>query len=228
MKKNRCALAYANAPLDTQWGKRILSTLLAVVLCVGLLPGAAFAADTYTHADVNTVLDRVVKNQTAVGDEDKDKGYDRDNDGKLTSWDAKLMLDSMPESIKVNAMQLTTKDRTSADWVSLEIKDGKLTTTKINGFSGTILDLFDAQSYPVAGALNGEKLVLRVSHDGDDSLIQVDPDSFVARKLTLQSDENISKNYFWHDATTLSNGRLLSVCPDLTDNNKVCFSLVDG
>ena len=233
MKKDRCALAYANAPLDTQWGKRILSTLLAVVLCLGLLPGAAFAVDTgtYTHADVNAALDRVVKNETAG-----DTTYDVDKDGKLTSWDAKKMLDSMPESIKVNAMQVTTvaddgetSGGTSADWVSLEIKDGELTTTKINGFSDTILDLFNEESaYPVAGALNQGKLVLRVSHDGDDSLIQVDPDSFVARKLTLQSDKNLSKNYFWHDATTLSNGRLLSVCPDLTDNNKVCFSLVDG
>ena len=231
MKKNRCALAYANAPLGTQWGKRILSTLLAVVLCLGLLPGAAFAAGTYTHADVNTVLDRVVKNETSVGT--GDTTYDVDKDGKLTSWDAKKMLDSMPESIKVNAMRLTTFDGdeetpggTYADWVSLEIKDGKLTTTTINKFTDTILDLFNKESaYPVAGVLNGEKLVVRMSYNGDDSLIQADPDSFVARKLTLQPDE-YGLNYSWYDATTLSDERLLSVYQE--SNSRVRFSLMDG
>ena len=235
MKKDRCALAYANAPLDTQWGKRILSTLLAVVLCLGLLPGAAFAVDTgtYTHADVNNVLQRVVTNDAEVKD-DADKAYDKDNDGKLTSWDAKLVLDDVP-AIKVNAMRLTTFDGdeetsggTDADWVSLEIKDGTLTTTTINQFSDTILDLFNRESaYPVAGALNEEKLVVRMSYNGDDSLIQADPDSFVARKLTLQSDE-YGSNYSWYDATTLSDGRLLSVYQDPTSNDKVRFSLMDG
>ena len=237
MKKDRCALAYANAPLDTQWGKRILSTLLAVVLCLGLLPGAAFAAGTgtYTHADVNTVLDRVVKNETTV--ETGDTTYDVDKDGKLTSWDAKKMLDSMPESIKVNAMQLTTKDRTSADWVSLEIKDGTLTTTtinKINEFSETIIDLFHSTSvYPEAAALNREKLVVSMSHyDVDkvhtnDSLIQVDPDSFVARELTLQTDGWTLNNPAWYDATTLSDGRLLSVySTPMEDGNSI--TLLDG
>ena len=241
MKKNRCALAYANAPLGTQWGKRILSTLLAVVLCVGLLPGAAFAADTYTHADVNTVLDRVVKNQTTVGD--GDTAYDVDKDGKLTSWDAKRILDDVP-AIKVNAMRLTTFDGveetsggTYADWVSLEIKDGTLTTTKINEFSGTIANLFDTSSYPVAGALNEGKLVVSMSHPSDNLIdyipVQVDPDSFVARELAFQTEtgSSIQNSYNWYDATTLSDGRLLSVYRALNTTgtgNKVRFSLMDG
>ena len=249
MKKNRCALAYANAPLDTQWGKRILSTLLAVVLCVGLLPGAAFAAGTgtYTHADVNNVLQRVVTNDAEVKD-DADKAYDLNGDGKLTSWDAKKMLDSMPESIKVNAMRLTTFDGdgeteggTYADWVSLEIKDGELTTTKINGFSGTIKALFNGESaYPVAGALNEGKLVVSMSHSSNGRTdyipFQVDPDSFVARELAFQTETDLSiqNSYNWYDATTLSDGRLLSVYRALNssdgnaNNKKVRFSLMDG
>ena len=242
MKKNRCALAYANAPLDTQWGKRILSTLLAVVLCVGLLPGAAFAAGTgtYTHADVNAVLDRVVKNETSVGDEDKDKGYDRDNDGKLTSWDAKLMLKDVPESIKVNAMQINGKATTPTEktsWVSLEIKDGELvSTTTINNFFGTLGTLIkDTSIYPEAAALNKGKLVLRASHftssgSTNNTLIQVDPDSFVAREQPYPSD-SVYYTTTWTDATTLSNEQLLGVFPDVTSSDTdgdVSFFLMDG
>ena len=236
MKKNRCALAYANAPLGTQWGKRILSTLLAVVLCLGLLPGAAFAADTYTHADVNAVLDRVVKNQTTVGD--GDGAYDRDNDGKLTSWDAKRILDDVP-AIKVNAMQIDGNaiDPTERpSWVSLEIQDGKLvgTTTTINKFGGTLNEFISDPSksiiYPEAAALNGEDLVLRASRSGDDTgdiLIQVDPDSFVARKQPCPSD-SVYYITTWTDATTLSNGQLLGVFTDPTANGGIAFFLMDG
>ena len=321
MKKNRCALAYANAPLDTQWGKRILSTLLAVVLCVGLLPGAAFAAYTYTPADVDAVLERVVTNDVEVDkDNSIDMAYDADGDGTLTSKDAKKILEELPPlnnlelnkdelslpvgamtqltvsyepnntyqtkviwesnneavatvdenglvtakepgtatitvrsadadklsivdtctitvsdtplpTISANAMQITAKRDTN--WVNLSIRGGRLDedgTTTINKFNGTLDGLFEGTFYPMAAALEQGKLVLRVSHDGDDSLIQVDPDSFVARKLTLQPDE-YGSNYSWYDATTLSDlsdGRLLSVYHDPTSNNKVRFSLMDG
>ena len=238
MKKNRCALAYANAPLGTQWGKRILSTLLAVVLCLGLLPGAAFAAGTYTHADVNAVLDRVVKNQTTVGD--GDTAYDVDKDGKLTSWDAKRMLDAMPSSIKVNAMQIDgNADSTERpSWVSLEIQDGKLVrTTTINKFWNTLKSFTTQSIYPEAAALNGEDLVLRVSRSSDDTstslpdtLLQVDPDSFVACEQPRPSGPAADLYYIptWDDATTLSNGQLLGVFTDPTANGGIAFFLMDG
>ena len=238
MKKNRCALAYANAPLGTQWGKRILSTLLAVVLCLGLLPGAAFAAGTYTPADVDAVLDRVVKNQTTVGA--GDTAYDVDKDGKLTSWDAKLMLDAMPSSIKVNAMQIDgNADSTERpSWVSLEIQDGKLVrTTTINKFWNTLKSFTTQSIYPEAAALNGEDLVLRVSRSSDDTstslpdtLLQVDPDSFVACEQPRPSGPAADLYYIptWDDATTLSNGQLLGVFTDPTANGGIAFFLMDG
>ena len=237
MKKNRCALAYANAPLGTQWGKRILSTLLAVVLCLGLLPGAAFAAGTYTPADVDAVLDRVVKNQTTVGA--GDTAYDVDKDGKLTSWDAKLMLDAMPSSIKVNAMQINgNADSTERpSWVSLEIQDGKLvSSTTINKFFGALGGLIkDDSIYPEAAALDQGKLVLRASHftgsgSTSNTLLQVDPDSFVAREQPRPSDSAAGSYYIatWDDATTLSNGQLLGVFLDPTANGGIAFFLMDG
>lgn len=234
MKKNRCALAYANAPLGTQWGKRILSTLLAVVLCLGLLPGAAFAAGTYTHADVNAVLDRVVKNETTVGTEDK--AYDKDNDGKLTSWDAKLMLDDIPSSIKVNAMQIDGNGTEQTNWVSLEIQDGKLVrTTTINKFWGTLSAFTSDSIYPEAAALNGEDLVLRATYSSNggsniNTLLQVDPDSFVAREQPRPSDPAADSYYIttWDDATTLSNGQLLGVYTDSSEKAGISFFLMDG
>ena len=237
MKKNRCALAYANAPLGTQWGKRILSTLLAVVLCLGLLPGAAFAAGTYTPADVDAVLDRVVKNQTTVGA--GDTAYDVDKDGKLTSWDAKRMLDAMPSSIKVNAMQIDgNADSTERpSWVSLEIQDGKLvSSTTINKFFGALGGLIkDDSIYPEAAALDQGKLVLRASHftgsgSTSNTLLQVDPDSFVAREQPRPSDSAAGSYYIatWDDATTLSNGQLLGVFLDPTANGGIAFFLMDG
>ena len=43
--KNTSAWAAAHAPAGTRWGKKALSLLLSLVLCLGLLPGMALAAE---------------------------------------------------------------------------------------------------------------------------------------------------------------------------------------
>ena len=80
--------------------RRSLSAGLSVLLCLSLLPTAALAADDtspkYDMNDAGDILELVARNEqppTADGNE----AYDLDNDGVLTTWDAKLILDTLPD-----------------------------------------------------------------------------------------------------------------------------------
>ena len=85
---------------------RALSLLLSLILALSLLPGAALAegadsTDTgstkyYYMNDVSEVLELAVRSETTPTAKDKED-YDLDKDGLLTTWDAKKMLDTMPD-----------------------------------------------------------------------------------------------------------------------------------
>lgn len=86
---------------------RALSLLLSLVLALSLLPGAALAegadsTDTgstkyyYNMDDVSEVLELAVRSETTPTAKDYED-YDLDKNGLLTTWDAKKMLDTMPD-----------------------------------------------------------------------------------------------------------------------------------
>ena len=104
MRKRRpLAWARAHAGAGNRSGRRALSLLLSLVLALGLLPGAALAADTSTDTgstkyymdDVSEVLETATQNEKAPSATGNEK-YDLDDNKLLTTWDAKLMLDTMP------------------------------------------------------------------------------------------------------------------------------------
>lgn len=72
MNKKKSAWVYTHAPAGTRWGRKALSLLLSLVLCLGLIPGTALAAQT-GGADANrTVFD-------ALGfDTSAPEGFDQD------------------------------------------------------------------------------------------------------------------------------------------------------
>ena len=99
---------------------RALSLLLSLVLALSLLPGAALAegADNsrvYNPEEVDSVLGQAVRGGALT---DENKAYDLNWDGKLTTWDAKKMLDALtPEladAIRFKAMRIANG---STDWV---------------------------------------------------------------------------------------------------------------
>lgn len=76
---------------------RALSLLLSLILALSLLPGAALAAETdnsrvYSPEEVDSVLGQAVRGGALT---DENKAYDLNGDGKLTTWDAKKMLDAL-------------------------------------------------------------------------------------------------------------------------------------
>ena len=85
---------------------RALSLLLSLILALSLLPGAALAegadsTDTgstkyYCMDDVSEVLELAVRSETTPTAKDYED-YDLDKNGLLTTWDAKRMLDTMPD-----------------------------------------------------------------------------------------------------------------------------------
>ncbi len=85
---------------------RALSLLLSLILALSLLPGAALAegadsTDTgstkyYYMDDVSEVLELAVRSETTPTAKDYED-YDLDKNGLLTTWDAKKMLDTMPD-----------------------------------------------------------------------------------------------------------------------------------
>ena len=84
---------------------RALSLLLSLILALSLLPGATLAADTdnpdtgstkYYMDDVSEVLELAVRSETTPTAKDYED-YDLDKNGLLTTWDAKQMLDTMPD-----------------------------------------------------------------------------------------------------------------------------------
>ena len=85
---------------------RALSLLLSLILALSLLPGAALAegadsTDTgstkyYYMDDVSEVLELAVRSETTPTAKDYED-YDLDKNGLLTTWDAKQMLDTMPD-----------------------------------------------------------------------------------------------------------------------------------
>ena len=85
---------------------RALSLLLSLILALSLLPGAALAegadsTDTgstkyYYMDDVSEVLELAVRSETTPTAKDYED-YDLDKNGLLTTWDAKRMLDTMPD-----------------------------------------------------------------------------------------------------------------------------------
>ena len=85
---------------------RALSLLLSLILALSLLPGAALAegadsTDTgstkyYYMDDVSKVLELAVRSETTPTAKDYED-YDLDKNGLLTTWDAKKMLDTMPD-----------------------------------------------------------------------------------------------------------------------------------
>ena len=81
--------------------RRSLSAGLSVLLCLSLLPTAALAADDtspkYDMNDAGEVLELAAQSETPPTAADYNKAYDLDNDGVLTTWDAKLMLDTLPD-----------------------------------------------------------------------------------------------------------------------------------
>ena len=207
---------------------RALSLLLSLILALSLLPGAALAAETdnsrvYSPEEVDSVLDQVVKGGALT---DAYKDYDLDGDGKLSTWDAKKMLDALPDklagAIRFKAMRIANG---SADWVDMTIQDGKVSeTTVLNEFIGTLRKLYkksDNGFYPEAGALCDGKLMLRVSYavgsEAASDLVPVDPDSFAAPEMNVVVGANN-----WHDVTALSDGRLLGVA---SSGNQTFFSL---
>ena len=81
--------------------RRSLSAGLSVLLCLSLLPTAALAADDtspkYDMNDAGEVLELAAQSETPPTAADYNKAYDLDNDGVLTTWDAKLMLDTLSD-----------------------------------------------------------------------------------------------------------------------------------
>ncbi len=83
---------------------RALSLLLSLILALSLLPGAALAegadsTDTgstkyYYMDDVSEVLELAVRSETTPTAKDYED-YDLDENGLLTTWDAKLILDKL-------------------------------------------------------------------------------------------------------------------------------------
>ena len=199
---------------------RALSLLLSLVLALSLLPGAALAAETdnsrvYSPEEVDSVLGQAVRGGALT---DENKAYDLNGDGKLTTWDAKKMLDALtPEladAIRFKAMRIANG---STDWVDVTIQNGKVSkTTVLNHFIGTLNELHDKRYpnytfYPEAGALCGGKLMLQVAYRDNGTvaasdLVPVDPDSFAAPAMNA-----VEAFGFHHDLTALSDGRLLSV-----------------
>ena len=206
---------------------RALSLLLSLVLALSLLPGAALAAETdnsrvYSPEEVDSVLGQAVRGGALT---DENKAYDLNGDGKLTTWDAKKMLDALtPElagTIRFKAMRIIQRDKdkgtdASTDWVDVTIQDGKVSkTTVLNHFIGTLNELHDKRYpnytfYPEAGALCGGKLMLQVAYYNNGTvaasdLVPVDPDSFAAPAMNAVDASD------WHDITALSDGRMLTV-----------------
>ena len=206
---------------------RALSLLLSLVLALSLLPGAALAAETdnsrvYSPEEVDSVLGQAVRGGALT---DENKAYDLNGDGKLTTWDAKKMLDALtPElarAIRFKAMRIIQRDKdkgtdASTDWVDVTIQDGKVSkTTVLNHFIGTLNELHDKRYpnytfYPEAGALCGGKLMLQVAYYNNGTvaasdLVPVDPDSFAAPAMNAVDASD------WHDITALSDGRMLTV-----------------
>ena len=204
---------------------RALSLLLSLILALSLLPGAALAegadsTDTgstkyYYMDDVSEVLELAVRGGALT---DENKAYDLNGDGKLTTWDAKKMLDALtPElarAIRFKAMRIANG---STDWVDVTIQDGKVSkTTVLNHFIGTLNELHDKRYpnytfYPEAGALCGGKLMLQVAYYNNGTvaasdLVPVDPDSFAAPAMNAVDASD------WHDITALSDG-LLGIAP---------------
>ena len=198
---------------------RALSLLLSLILALSLLPGAALAegADNsrvYSPEEVDSVLGQAVRGGALT---DENKAYDLNGDGKLTTWDAKKMLDALtPEladAIRFKAMRIANG---STDWVDVTIQDGKVSkTTVLNHFIGTLNELHDKRYpnytfYPEAGALCGGKLMLQVAYYNNGTvaasdLVPVDPDSFAAPAMNAVDASD------WHDITALSDGRMLTV-----------------
>ena len=198
---------------------RALSLLLSLILALSLLPGAALAAETdnsrvYSPEEVDSVLGQAVRGGALT---DENKAYDLNGDGKLTTWDAKKMLDALtPElarAIRFKAMRIANG---STDWVDVTIQDGKVSkTTVLNHFIGTLNELHDKRYpnytfYPEAGALCGGKLMLQVAYYNNGTvaasdLVPVDPDSFAAPAMNAVDASD------WHDITALSDGRMLTV-----------------
>ena len=206
---------------------RALSLLLSLILALSLLPGAALAAETdnsrvYSPEEVDSVLGQAVRGGALT---DENKAYDLNGDGKLTTWDAKKMLDALtPElarAIRFKAMRIIQRDKdkgtdASTDWVDVTIQDGKVSkTTVLNHFIGTLNELHDKRYpnytfYPEAGALCGGKLMLQVAYYNNGTvaasdLVPVDPDSFAAPAMNAVDASD------WHDITALSDGRMLTV-----------------
>ena len=206
---------------------RALSLLLSLILALSLLPGAALAegADNsrvYSPEEVDSVLGQAVRGGALT---DENKAYDLNGDGKLTTWDAKKMLDALtPElarAIRFKAMRIIQRDKdkgtdASTDWVDVTIQDGKVSkTTVLNHFIGTLNELHDKRYpnytfYPEAGALCGGKLMLQVAYYNNGTvaasdLVPVDPDSFAAPAMNAVDASD------WHDITALSDGRMLTV-----------------
>ena len=81
--------------------KRLFSILTALCLCLTLLPTAALATDDtsseYDMNKVSEVLELTARSETPPTAAEYNEAYDLDKDGVLTTWDAKLMLDTMPD-----------------------------------------------------------------------------------------------------------------------------------
>lgn len=82
---------------------RAAGLLLSLVLALGLLPGTALATGTdgtgtgstkYYMDDVSEVLELAARSEKAPS-ADYNENYDLNGDKLLTTWDAKLMLDTM-------------------------------------------------------------------------------------------------------------------------------------